>query len=61
MDHTVLLTKTIENSIEAKKKASAVFIDLTATYNTVWHSGLTCKLLRLLPDKHMARIILEFI
>ena len=50
VDQTVLLIKKIEGSLEAKKKAGAVFVDLTAVYNTVWHRGLTCKLLRLLPD-----------
>ena len=59
MDHTVLLIQNIEDSFEAKKKAGAVFVDLAAAYNTVWHRGLTCKLLRLLPDKHMVRMIME--
>ena len=53
MDQTVLLTENIEDSFEAKKKAGAVFVDLTAAYDIVWHHGLTCKLLRLLLDKHM--------
>ena len=61
MDQTVLLTQNIEDSFEVKKKAGAVFVDLTEAYDTVWHCGLTCKLLRLLPDKHMVRIILELI
>ena len=39
----------------------AVFIDLTAAYDTVWHRGLTCKLLRLLPDKHMVKMIMELV
>ena len=43
------------------KKAGAVFVDLTAAYDTVWHRGLTCKLLRLLPDKHMVQMIMELI
>ena len=42
-------------------KAGAVFVDLTAAYDTVWHRGLTCKLLRLLPDKHMVQMIMELI
>ena len=46
---------------EAKKKAGAVFVDLTAAYETVWHRGLICKLLRLLPDKHMVRMIMELV
>ena len=53
VDQFVLLTQNIEDSFEAKNKAGAVFIDLTAAYDTVWHRGLTCKLLRLLLDKHM--------
>ena len=61
VDRTVLLTLYIEDSFETKKKAGAVFVDLTAAYDTVWHSGLTCKLLRLLPDKHMVQMIMELI
>jgi len=30
-----------------------VFVDLTAAYNSVWHRGLTCKLLQLLTNRHM--------
>ena len=59
VDQVVLLTQNIEDSFEAKKKAGAIFIDLTAAYDTVWRSGVTCKLLRLLPDKHIVRIIME--
>ena len=61
IDQIVLLTQNIEDSFEAKKKAGAVFIDLTAANNTVWHHGLTCTLLRLLPDKHMVRMIMELV
>ena len=61
IDQVVLLTQNIEDSFEAKKKASAIFVDLTAAYNTVWHHGLTCKLLRLLSDKHMIRMIMKVV
>ena len=61
VDQTVLITQNIEGSLEAKKKAGTVFVDLTAAYDTVWHRGLTCKLLRLLLDKHMVRIIMELV
>ena len=61
VDQVVLLTQNIEDSFEAKKKAGAVFVDLTAAYDTVWYRGLTCKLLRLLPDKHMVRMIMELV
>ena len=58
VDQVVLLTQNNEDSFEAKKKAGAVFIELTAA---VWHRGLTCKLLRLLPDKHMVKMIMELV
>ena len=38
-----------------------MFVDLTAAYDTVWHRGLTCKLLRFLPDKHMVLVIMELV
>ena len=58
VDQVILLTQNIEDSFEAKKKAGAVFIDLTAAYDTVWHCGLTCKLLKLLLGKHMVKMII---
>ena len=61
VDQVVLLNQNIEDSFEAKKKTGAVFVDLTAVYDTVWHHSLTCKLLRLLPDKHMFRMITELV
>ena len=45
MDQVVRLTQNIEDSFETKTKAGAVFVDLTAAYDNVWHRGLTCKLL----------------
>ena len=61
VDQVILLTQNIEDSFEAKKKAGAAFVNLTAAYDTVWHRGLTCKLLRLLPDKHMVKMIMELV
>jgi len=43
------------------KSHDTVFVDLTAAYDTVWHRGLTCKLLRLLPDRHMVHMIMEMV
>ena len=60
-DQITLLTKDIQDSFLTQKMVRAVFIDLTAAYDTVWHRGLTCKLLRLLPDKHMISMIIELI
>ena len=61
VDQVTLMTQDIEDCFEAKQKAGDVFLDLTAAYDTVWHRGLTCKLLRLLPDRHMVRMIMEFV
>ena len=61
VDQVVLLTQNIEDSFETKKKTGAVFVNLTAAYDTVWHRGLICKLLRLLPDKHIVRMIMELV
>ena len=61
MDQTVLLTQNIEDLFEAKKKAGVVFVDLAAAWDTVWYRGLTSKLLRLLPDKHIVQMIMELV
>ena len=61
VNQVTLLTQDIEKSFSTKKKAGAVFIDLTAAYDTVWHRSLTCKLLRLLPDRYMVSLIMELV
>ena len=61
VDQVVLLTQSIKDSFEAKKKVGAVFVDLTAAYDTVWHRGLIYKLLRRLSGKHMVRMIMELV
>jgi len=61
IDQVSLLTQDIDDSFSAKKKAGALFVDLTAAYDTQWHRGLTCKLLRLLPDRHMVHMITEMV
>ena len=38
-----------------------MFVDLTAAYHTVWHRGLTCKLLKLLPVRHVVHMIMEMV
>jgi len=55
------LKQDIEDSFPTEKKAGAVFVDLTAACNTVWHRGLTCKLLQLLRDRHMVHMIVEMV
>ena len=55
------MTQDFEDSFSAKNKSGTVFVDLTAAYDIVWHSGLTCKLLRLLSDRHMVHMIKEMV
>ena len=38
-----------------------MFVDLSAAYDTVWLRGLTLKLLRILPSKEMAHVIMSMI
>ena len=60
VDQVTLLTQDIVDSISANK-TRAVFVDLTAAYETVWHRGLIYKFIRLLPDMHMVRMITEWV
>ena len=55
------MTQEIEDCFSAKNKAGAVFVDLTAAYDTVWHRGLACKLLRFIPDRDLVRMIMELV
>jgi len=56
------VTQDIKDSFSAKKKTgTVVFVNLTAAYNIFWHCGLTCKLLRLLSDRHMVHMIMEMV
>ena len=46
------------------KEGRCCVFDLTAAYDTVRHRGLTCKLLRLLrllPNRRMVRMIMELV
>ena len=61
LDQVAKLTSDIEHSFDGNLKGGAVFVDLTAAYDTVWHRGLILKLLRMLPNRHMVRFISELI
>jgi len=47
--------------IFSAKRTGAMLVDLTAAYETVWHRGLTCKLLRLLPGSYTVRMNMELV
>ena len=48
-DQVSALTTFIENGFQQNLKTGAVFLDLTAAYDTVWHTGLLAKLTRNMP------------
>jgi len=48
-DQVAALTTFIENRFQQNLKTGAVFLDLTAAYDTVWHTGLLCKLSKSMP------------
>ena len=61
VDQVATMTHEIDNYFSAKKKTGAVFVDLTAAYDTLWHRGLACKLLRLIPDGNLVRMIMKLV
>ena len=61
LDQVSLLTEDIEAAFEKREKVGAVFVDLTAAYDTVWLRGLTLKLLETIPSKEMVHMIMQMI
>ena len=61
LEQVTRMSQDIEDCFENKNKAGAVFINLTAAYDTVCHRGLSCKLLRLLSNRHMIRMMMNLI
>ena len=56
-----LLTDDIEAGFERNDKCGAVFIDLSAAYDTVWHRGLKLKLNNVIPDKSLVNFSMTLI
>ena len=50
-------TTYIESGFEDKKKTGAVFIDLSAAYDTVWTGGLMFKLARMIPCRKTLKLL----
>jgi hypothetical protein len=48
-DQVAALTTYIENGFQQNLNTGTVFLDLTAAYDTVWHTGLPAKLTVGLP------------
>ena len=56
-EQALALTSYIEMGFERKQKTGAVFIDLSAAYDTVWHQGLMYKLAKCLPCKRILKLL----
>ena len=61
VDQIVHLTDDIENGFKERKKAGLVLVDLTASYDTVWHSCLALKMLHVIPDHHIVGFLCELL
>jgi len=49
-DQVAALTTFIENGFQQNLTTGAIFLDLTAAYDTVWHTGLLYKLSKSMPS-----------
>jgi len=62
VDQVTLLTQDIEDSFSAKRRPElCLSTSKQPTTDIVWYCGLTCKLLQLLPDRHMIQMIMEMV
>lgn len=56
-EQVLTLTNHIESGFQRKMKTGVVFIDLTATYDTVWKRGLLYKLIKAVPCLQIVNVI----
>lgn len=56
-EQVMSLTNHIENGFQKKLKTGAVFIDLTAAYDTVWKKGLLYKLIKVIPCLRLCNLV----
>ena len=61
VDQVTLLNQEIEDTFLAEKKPALCLSQHTTACNTVWHRGLTCRLLHLLSDRNMVSLIMELV
>ena len=58
---TLLMTQSIENGFEERKKCGALFVDLTSAYDTVWLLALSYKLSKIIPDSFMVSVLRDLL
>ena len=59
VDQVGLLTGRIEKAFQRQQNTGLILVDLTAAYDTVWRIGLHLKLLKLIPNPHLVKFIME--
>ena len=59
-DQVLALTTFIENGFQQNLKTGTVFLDLSAAYDSVWHTGLFLKLSKVFP-RWLVEIIILFL
>lgn len=60
-DQVLSLTNHIEQGFEKKLKTGAVFIDLTAAYDTIWKKGLMYKLMKIVPCRKLCDLLMNML
>ena len=55
-DQVTLLTDDVDAGFGHNQKVGVSLVDLTAAYDTVLLRGLHLTLMRMLPDRHMAKV-----
>ncbi|KAI8434197.1 hypothetical protein MSG28_012309 [Choristoneura fumiferana] len=60
-DQVLALTTHIEAGFQRQLKSTAVFVDLTAAYDTVWKQGLLFKIIKTIPSREIADIIMSML
>jgi len=61
VDQVACLTQNIEQAYDDKNVGGAIFLDLTAAYDTAWHLGLHLKPLKVLACQPMINFIMELL
>jgi len=59
--YTSVLISSIKDGFQMRKKTTAVLINLTATYDKIWHQSPRLMVLQTIPDHNMAVFIMETI
>ena len=59
IDQVTLLTQDIKDSFRLRRLE--LCLSISQQPDTAWHRELTCKLLPLLPDRHMVRVTKEMV